>query len=1252
MAETNGNGKAGGDGAQALVIPKEYMVGNAGRSLSPHECELVYNIVQRRLDFWKRFSDPRRDIDIETGMPDVWTLDAQYYRRMYDSFSIAARVVEVLPKETFKRPPTVYESEKTGAVTAFEKAWDELGNGLRGNSWNKDEKGNPVWEALRRLDIMSGIGQYGVMLLGIDDGKPLDQPVEGMDETGKRTSKAKPRKLLYLRSFDESLAQITQYEDQETNPRFGQPKMYSITFNDPGVQYGTATGVKIATRNVHWSRVIHVADGCTTSPFLGAPRQRSVIKHILSLMKIYLGSGEGFWKGCFPGLAFETHPQLAGDAQINIPELQAAAERFMNSSQKYIISEGVHAQTIAPTVVDPTPQIEVQLTAVCIRIPCPKRIFMGSERGELSSAQDDETWNEQLIDRQNYHATPNIVIPFVDRCIACGVLPEPGAEGWHCWWPDLKTIGEKEKADVALVKTQAMAAYVGGGLDVLIPPLDYFTRIMEMEDEEAKELVESATEHLKEVNPEGDAIPGRQPPEPVNPLDDEEKAAGIEATRAKAEVDKAKAKAGGFPPRQSNNAEEDFDWIFNASTGHWSKQPRVPAGHPTGGEWTNGSHPAHPKLPSGGGGKAKPPAPFGPNKQPEPELKAFPPSKAKVGLSEGYIEEDDGGGYDGGTAEAFKKYVGGDPQKVASLVGAPDNARIDVFADYSGLVANVDHPDYYAMRTFFEFQGKRGIRNNSFEMNDSAKGKGLGTEIFARQVEAASKEGFDYISTGAIGSKDTSYNGYYTWPRLGYDTSLTDLKGQSNPQALQQAKKQFPEAETLLDVMATKAGREWWKDNGGDVELKFDLTPGSRSLKVLETYRKEKAKTKQVSNAAPARRQKKRGAEEIILDDFEEQALEAAWDALEKELTENAKKGGANCGTGSGGFKPGNSCAKGGSAKLPEAPTFLSSQKGNVEANISAVGQLKALAEAGDLAGLQAHPGTPSPKVQAYKAGLIKAVGAQPAPQSTKPAQTAPAATPVAGGLSGTQAKVAAVTGFSHAEIKTALNASGDKQAGDRRAKIQAAIFEHGLAEPNAVLKIQHDPQKVQAHIESIGKGDVARLQKEYGGSPLHDLRVLNEMEVVNYALGGQAYYYPGERKTQMGTTSVTGDYRHELGHGVHYSMGGGSAAGPVKGNAMTAAVDAEYADAMKRVKANPPPHGIKLTHEQYETQYGVVGKRGLDNEKEHAAEHYRLYHREIYRDKHEGGNGKFLAQYRERHPGWAKIWDSYYTAALLGEIE
>ncbi len=80
-------------------------------------------------------------------------------------------------------------------------------------------------------------------------------------------------------------------------------------------------------------------------------------------------------------------------------------------------------------------------------------------------------------------------------------------------------------------------------------------------------------------------------------------------------------------------------------------------------------------------------------------------------------------------------------------------------------------------------------------------------------------------------------NGYYTWPRLGYDAPLSDVKVQISPSKWTELQQRFPNAQSILDIMETKDGRDWWKTNGRDLHnAKFDLAEGSRSRRVLEAY--------------------------------------------------------------------------------------------------------------------------------------------------------------------------------------------------------------------------------------------------------------------------------------------------------------------------------------------------------------------------------------------------------------------------------
>jgi len=145
--------------------------------------DLITNVLASRQEWLRRMGgmDPRRSIYDECGFPV--NPGPRDYQDLYDREGVATRVVEVLPKETWQVQPEIYELEDSEEPTPFEQAWDAVGRGLRGEqSYYKDEKGNPVWEYLLRLDVLSRIGRFGVLLLGVDDGRPLYEPVEGIDE--------------------------------------------------------------------------------------------------------------------------------------------------------------------------------------------------------------------------------------------------------------------------------------------------------------------------------------------------------------------------------------------------------------------------------------------------------------------------------------------------------------------------------------------------------------------------------------------------------------------------------------------------------------------------------------------------------------------------------------------------------------------------------------------------------------------------------------------------------------------------------------------------------------------------------------------------------------------------------------------------------------------------------------------------------------------------------------------------------------
>lgn len=522
--------------------------------------------------------DPRRDINEECGFPETGEVTAVAYYNLFDREPVANRVVTILAKACWAVQPSVYEDEDAKSTTPFEQGWEDLCKGLRNDSWFQDEEGNPVFEHFCRADILSGIGSFGVILLGFSDGLGLEQPVKGygpisdtvplgtdaqylgielnppvvpevtpqgdgaalegghvesLDDEIDPIAGGDPEdeeegsgpsgiKLLFMRSFDESLVQITQYEADKNNPRFGMPVMYRITLNDPHTQH-SGVGLPIATVMVHWTRILHLADNLMSSEVFGIPRMRPVLNNIINLQKLSGATGEAAWGGAFPGITFTTNPQLGGDVAVNYNQVEDAVDSYFNRAQRHLIGEAMEIGTIGPQAIDLSPQITNQINLICIQLEVPMRIFMGSERGELASGQDDGNWVGRLKFRQQAYLTPRLICPFIDRMITVGVLPEP-KEGYSVKWPELDTVDPKDAAAVATAITNALSSYVSGGCDVLIGPMDFLTHVigpnLGFDEEVIEEIMKNALKHLQEANPDvdpDDIVHGRNPEPEVDP---------------------------------------------------------------------------------------------------------------------------------------------------------------------------------------------------------------------------------------------------------------------------------------------------------------------------------------------------------------------------------------------------------------------------------------------------------------------------------------------------------------------------------------------------------------------------------------------------------------------------------------------------------------------------------------------------------------------------------------------------------------
>lgn len=494
-----------------------------------------------------RSFDDRRDLKKECGYPD--TVSAEEYQRLFDEEPYAARVVELWPKESWKTTPTVYEDEDAEEATEFEAAIDALGQALRTErSYHVEEEGSVLWDYLYRADVVSGIGCYGIILLGLNDGKALSEPAEPFADDP--TAEGVVDRINFVRVFPEALAPISALESDPRSPRYGQPVAYSVTFSDPSelATGGAVIGLGSTTSQVHWTRVIHVADVwhlASASDWFAKPRMKNPLHSLLDIQKIRGSSGEGFWRAVVNLLSLETHPQLGGDVDINRDQLRRELENFYNGMQRDLVTSGMSVKTLAPTVTDPNPFIEANVQSICVVMNVPVPVFKGYEIGEQASQNNDTTWLARVAARNGKYVTPRLIVPLVDRLVSLRVLPEPEA-GYKVAWPDNSTPKATETAAVAAQRVTAMATYVSGGVEALMAPMDFLARELKYTEEEAKEILEASAQAEEEKLAEQQALAEEQGFEmeaPEGMVDPEQREAEQEIAMEQA---KAGAKAG--PP--------------------------------------------------------------------------------------------------------------------------------------------------------------------------------------------------------------------------------------------------------------------------------------------------------------------------------------------------------------------------------------------------------------------------------------------------------------------------------------------------------------------------------------------------------------------------------------------------------------------------------------------------------------------------------------------------------------------------------
>lgn len=374
-----------------------------------------------------------RDLYTVFGYQNVVTFNMCWAK--YRRGGIAKRIVEMPADAIWSYPPAFKGSKALTSIIA------DLESRLS------------LWQTLNRADRLSAMDNYATILVGIDDGRGLDQPV----------NPNRVNKITYLQPYSASSLIVSQLNTDTSSLRFGKPLFYNLRQG----QINTQLDNSILTRQtpllqnaqsslVHYSRVIHIADGVLENEIFGSPRLLNVYNLLDDLLKVGGGSAEIYWLNARGGLHIDVDKDM--DLQEEDEEaLTAEVDDYVNNQRRVMRTRGVTVTPVNMTMSDPRMPFEVIISQLSGSTGIPQRLMLGSEAGQLASEQDRANWATTTKQRRQNFAEPHAIRPLLLTLVGMGILTEQDITSTEVLWPEAFQMSPLERAQTSAQQARSAA---------------------------------------------------------------------------------------------------------------------------------------------------------------------------------------------------------------------------------------------------------------------------------------------------------------------------------------------------------------------------------------------------------------------------------------------------------------------------------------------------------------------------------------------------------------------------------------------------------------------------------------------------------------------------------------------------------------------------------------------------------------------------------------------------------------------------
>jgi len=373
--------------------------------------------------------DGKRDFNALFGYGEF--LDYADYLAMYKRGGIANTVVAKVAKACWRDMPIIKDGDN-------EILKDEL------NALKKAK----FFRAMERADILNRIGNFSVLVIGVADDQDLDKPVG--------TAQKDSFKSMFFNPYSYDGIEIVETDKDPASPRFGLPVLYQLQTID--VDGSKRKQTQIISRNVHYSRIVHLAEGMLDSTIEGTSALQAPWNALTDKEKIRGSSAESYFRNSRQKLALETtEGAKASTNPADKAALKQNVEDFQNGLEDVLRLNNMKANMLQPQIASPRESFDICVEETAGTTGIPVRILTTKAGGNVTGSEDKATWNALVGDRQDQECS----IYLLD---ALGIMNEAGIlklpENAEVVWPVQSSLSEKEASESMNNKASAFKSTV------------------------------------------------------------------------------------------------------------------------------------------------------------------------------------------------------------------------------------------------------------------------------------------------------------------------------------------------------------------------------------------------------------------------------------------------------------------------------------------------------------------------------------------------------------------------------------------------------------------------------------------------------------------------------------------------------------------------------------------------------------------------------------------------------------------------